>query len=337
MANYAASVLAEAQLILNQRYAAPEKRLKTAGVFGAFQKNSELTIPNVGELRTKEERPEHGYFFNRSKRSSISSRTHNHTGTVGDSTQVIFNWGTYGDVCSVSLKRADNNVMSDAAILANELDNVFKNIYESIDDAALTYLATNKSTVNVAAKNGTFNALNDAFEIGSGDISRVLQHAKSMARQNYYNGPYEMILDPTLYIEAEHYLQQGSANATNTAYQAGGLGLWEAITLSDVNYAAGAGYVIPQGTIGVVDWIPGQNRQGVGNYESVLGGYGTIQDPLSGMTFAIHGYAERADTSAAGGDTQDVVTQWEVSVDLTFNHSPMTVAGETTIFEVGIV
>ena len=337
MANYAASVLAEAQLILNNRYAAPEKRIKTAGVFGAFQKNSDLTIPNIGELRTKEERPEHGYFFNRSKRSSISGRTYNHTGTVGDSTQVIFDWDTYGDVCSVSLKRADNNVMSDAAVLANELDNVFKNIYEAIDAAALTYLATNKSGVNVATKNGSFNGTNDAFEIASANIGRVLQHAKSMARQNYYNGPYEMILDPLLYIEAEHYLQQGSANATNTAYQAGGLGLWEAITLADANYTAGAGYIIPQGTIGVVDWIPRQNRQGVGNYESVLGGYGTIQDPISGMTFAIHGYAERADTSAAGGDAQDVVTQWEVSVDLSFNNSPLTVSTESTIFEIGIV
>lgn len=338
MANYAASVLAEAQLILDQRFAAPEKRLKSPGVFGAFRKNTQLAIPNVGDLRTKEERAEKAYFFNRAKRSVLTSRTYNHSGAVADSTEVSLSWATYGDKAQTSLKRSDNNVFADAQILANELENMFKNIYEGIDSAALAYLGTNKTTANAATKNGVWDGTNDVFEIATGNIARFIQHAKSMLRQNYHTGMADAILDPVLFLEAEHYLNQGSGNSTNTAYQASlGADLWEAIGLSDANYPKGSGYFVPEGTIGVVDWIPRQNRQGKGDFDSVLGGYGSIIDPISGLTYAVHSYAQRADTSSSGGDAQDEVQEWEISVDLSFNKAPLTASGETPIFEVGIV
>lgn len=338
MANYAASVLAEAKLILNERYAASEKRLKAAGVFGAFLKNTDLAMPNIGDLRTSASRAEKAYFQNRSKRANAGARTFDHTGTVGDSSEVAISWSTFSDKAQTSLKRSENNLYSDAQLLANELENMFKNIYEASDAASLAYLATNKSLVNSATKNGVYDTTNDVFEIATADIARFIQYGKSMLRQNFHKGGADLILDPVLYLEAEHYLQQGGGNDTNLAYQRGGIsGLYEAITLSDANYAKGAGYFIPEGTIGVVDWIPAKNRQGYGDFESVLGGYGTIQDPISGLTYAIHGYSNRADTSGSGGDAQDVVTEWEVSVDLSFNNSPLSVVDETTIFEVGVI
>jgi len=335
MANYAASVLAEAKLILAERYASPEKRLKTAGVIGAFLKNTDLAIPNVGTLRTKEERAEKGYFFNRSKRATTSSRTHNHVGTIGDSTQVAFSWETFVDKSQTSLKRSDNNVFADALILANEFDNMFKNIHESVDSSALAYLATNKTLINVATKNGSFSGANKVFEILAASKERFFQYGKSMLKQNYYKGLSDVILDPILYAQAEFLAQQGQSNSTNSGFQFSGMNMFEAIGLEDANYANGIGYFIPEGSIGAVDWIPTQNRQGVGDYDSVLGGYGSIIDPYTGLTFAVHGYSDRADTSASGGDTQDVVTNWELSVDMSFNNSPLTTATETTIFEVG--
>lgn len=338
MANYAASVLAEAQLILNDRFASPEKRLKApANVLGAFMKNTSLAMPNIGSLRTKEERPEKAYFANRSKRSNTASRTHDHTGSVGDSTEVALSYSVYGDKFSTSLKRSDNNVMSDAQILANELENAFKNVHETIDAAALAFLGTNKTGVNAATKNGVFDNTNDVFEIATANIARFIQHAKSMLRQNYYTGQADLILDPVLFLEAEHYLQQGSQNSTNTNYQRSLVDIWEAITFADANYVNGAGYIIPEGTIGMVDWIPSQNRRGVGSYDSVLGGYGTIVNPINGLTMAVHSYTERGDTSASGGDTQDNVQQWEISTDISFNKSPLSVANETSIFELGII
>ncbi len=337
MANYAASVLAEAKLIIAERFSAPEKRLKTVGVLSAFMKNSEIAIPNLGALRVKEERAEKGYFQNRSKRTVLTGRTHDHSGSVGDSSEVEFSWSTYGDKAQTSLKRSDNNLFSDAQLLANEIDNMVKNIYEGMDDAALAYLATNKSGVNAATKNGSFNGTNDVFEIQAADVNRFIQSGKSMLRQNYYSSAADVILDPLLYVEAEFLANQGGSNATNFGFQFSGVDIMESVGLTDVNYTDGAGYFIPQGTIGMVDWIPQQNRNGEGNLESYVGGYSTIVDPISGLTFALHAYQDRADTSASGGDTQDVVMEWELSVDISFNHSPLTQANETTIFESGIV
>lgn len=336
MPNYAASVLAEAQHIFTQRYSEPEKRLKSAGVLASFLKNTQVAIPNIDELRVKEERPQNAYFMNRSKRSSISSRTHNHSGTVGDSTEVALSWQTFGDVFQTSLKRSDNNVFADAQLLANEIDNAMKNIYEAIDAAGLAYLDTNKSGVNVATKNGTFNGVNDVFEIAAADINRFIQNAKSMARQNYYNGSLDMILDSLLFVEAEFLANQGGSNSTNFGFQFSGTDIMESVQLADGNYTNGLGYAIPQGTIGLVDWIPAQNRAGYGDMDSYVGGFGTIVDPISGMTFALHSYQNRADTSAAGGDTQDVIQEWEVTVDLSFNKAPLTPATESTIFAVGM-
>lgn len=336
MANYAASVLAEAQLILNDRFASPEKRLKTSGVIGSFLKNSSLAIPNIGDLRTKEERPEKAYFFNRSKRAATGGRSFNHTGTVGDSTEVALSYQQFKDVAQTSMKRSDNNVMAEAAILANELDNIFKNIHEEVDSAALTYLTTNKTTVNAGGPNGGFDGTTNVFEIHPDNLQRSIQYAKAMLRQNHYKGSYDAILDGLWYSEAEYLASQGNMNATNYGFQMGGVNFSEAQGYSDAGYTAGLGLWIPEGTIGVVDWIPVQNRRGEGDYDSVLGGYGTITDPYTGLQFAVHAYSQRADTSASGGDAQDVVKEWEVSVDLSFNKSPLSVAGESTIFEVGI-
>ncbi|MEL4307425.1 hypothetical protein [Joostella sp. CR20] len=337
MANYAASVLAEAKLILKDRFAEAEKRLKATGVFGAFRENTDLAIPNIGELRTQVNRPEKAYFQNRTKRTNGGARAYNHIGSVGDSSEVAVSYTTFSDKCQTSLKRGDNNLFNDAQILANELENMIKNIYEAADEAALTYLGTNKTEVNVATKNGVWDATANVFEIGTDDIARFIQAGKSMLRQNYYKGTADLILDPVLFMEAEHYLFQGAGNSVNTAYQKAGVELWEALTLTDATYTEGVGYFIPKGTIGVIDWIPRQNREGYGDYESVLGGYGSMVDPLSGLTFAIHGYSQRADTQATGGDTQDVVTEWELSVDLSFNKAPLSVENESTIFEVGII
>ncbi|TDQ27633.1 hypothetical protein [Tenacibaculum caenipelagi] len=335
MANYAASVLAEAKLILAERFAAPEKRLKSAGVFGAFRKNTNLSLPNIGELRTKEERPEKGYFFNRSKRSTTNSRTHNHTGAVGDSSEVAFNWQTFTDNAQTSLKRADNNIFEEAQILANEFENMFKNIHEDADAASQAFLATNKSLVNTATKNGGWNDTNKVFEITAANKDRFFQYGKSMLRQNHYKGMADVILDPILYAQAEYLASQGQSNATNFGFQFGGLNHFEAVDLADANYGNGISFFIPEATIGVVDWIPKQNRQGKGDYESALGGYGSIVDPFTGLTYAVHAYADRADTSASGGDTQDVVINWELSVDLSFNKAELSTANESTIFEVG--
>jgi hypothetical protein len=109
----------------------------------------------------------------------------------------------------------------------------------------------------------------------------------------------------------------------------------ESIELDDANYANGISFACPMGLWGIIDWIPLQNRAGKGNFDSVLGGYSTMVDPMTGLSLAVHGYTERGDTSAAEGDTQDEVTEWEISIDLSPQVAPLTTANASPVFAVG--
>lgn len=68
---------------------------------------------------------------------------------------------------------------------------------------------------------------------------------------------------------------------------------------------------------------------------SVLGDFGSFTVPEIGVTFADHIYAERADTSGMNGNTQDVVIQEEVSIDIGVVIAPLSTATETPIFSIG--
>jgi hypothetical protein len=59
--------------------------------------------------------------------------------------------------------------------------------------------------------------------------------------------------------------------------------------------------------------------------------YGSIFNPFDGQQYAMHSYETRADGSSANGYTQDVVTQFQVSLDTALEHAPLSVATETTI------
>ncbi|MNT64624.1 hypothetical protein D3C72_2025390 [compost metagenome] len=61
-----------------------------------------------------------------------------------------------------------------------------------------------------------------------------------------------------------------------------------------------------------------------------------MTDPFgTGLEFAVHGYSQRADTSGVNGDTQDVVMEFEVSIDLSPKVAPLSQAAtETIVYQV---
>jgi hypothetical protein len=82
-------------------------------------------------------------------------------------------------------------------------------------------------------------------------------------------------------------------------------------------------------TFGVLDWIPGKNRRGGGDYDNYNGGYGVISAPVGGTTFALHAYKQRTDTLASNGIRQDDVREFEVSIDISANLAPLSSVDET--------
>ncbi|MBV7531340.1 hypothetical protein [Chitinophaga sp. sic0106] len=335
MPNFSATNLVKAQALLKKRFTEAEMRTKQSAYVTLGQRNLDVLIPSHESLRTRDDRPVEANILARSKRATTNSRTYNHTGNRGDSFVLPLVWTTFTDKFSISLKQMDNNVHSFDETLSQQLLNCATNIYEGIETYGIDLLYANRTQINTAATGGSFNAANDAFEIAATDKPRFYQLAKSMMRQNNYSGTFDVIASPQTYVDGEFYANQGGGNSTNTNFQFTGLNIVESVDLEDSNYTGGVSLIMPAGSFALLPWIPKQNRNGHGDYNSVLGGYGSIQNPLGyNYPLALHAYAERADTSAQNGNSQDDVMQFELSVDIATVISPLSTATESVVFEV---
>lgn len=340
MANYVSANLVKAQAILQQNFAKSELRYRDPVLFKEFAKSSEIMFPSHKEWRTSEKRTgEANYFLRSSRTLGTGGRIHNHTGVKGDSGILTPAWTTYDDTFFYSLKQADSSVFSKEQEVANEFGNVVSNFAENLEAAAANYLFANRSGVNNYTRQGAFNATNDAFEIATADIDRAVQITKTAMASNKYKGvPLVVVCDSLIYDIFEKQANQGTGNSTNLSFQYSGVTFIQSFEMdalaASLLYTSGFWCAVPMGTIGVLDWTPKQNRAGVNTKENK---YGTLINPIDGLTYALHEYEERFDGSASNAETQDVKTEVEVSIDLSFEHAPLSTASETTIQAFAIV
>lgn len=342
MADFTLSNWAKAQARLDDMFEAPEMKVKQAAAMNIFLDKRDISIEGLRGLRYREDRPQEAYFRTRQNRNVTGgARNFQHTGVHGDTAKIDLVWDTFLDTFSISMKRQDNNLYTFEETLAYELQQVFLNFYEGVETEALGYLDTNKTQVNIATKLGNFNAANGAWEVATANIDDYFRNSQSMMRQNYYSsGVYNLVADPCITALGMKQFAQGQANATNLGYQFPGLNIVESTELADANYPTGLAYWIAPMNIAVLDWIPKQNREGFGNLENATKDnpyFTSIQDPFFGLSWAVHIYKEGADTTGTNGNAQDVVWQYEVSLDLSFNHAPLSVAGETPILAAAII
>jgi hypothetical protein len=321
MANFDVSNLLTAQTMVADKYKSPEMRMKPAPAFGLLTSNDNFLIVSAETLKTRDDRAIEAHLLSRTKRSSGSTRTHNHTGTIDDSQKVTLTWTTKSDKFAISLKLLNKSVFDFNTVLANKFEQACMNILEDKETEAIAYLRAQRATQQPAITGGTFSAANDAVEIDATNAIVFYQRLKSILRQNYFAGQADVIADSNMQVAAERLAAQGAGNATNTSFQFAGLNIVESVELADSNYSDGIVLAMPQGSVAALNWIPKENRQGYGDYSSSVGGYGTFN--FMGYTFAVHGYSERKDTSGANGDTQDVGMEFEVSLDSSFNKSPL--------------
>lgn len=320
MANFDTSNLLTAQTMVADKYKGQEMRMKPAPVFALLSGNSSILYQGVETLKTRDDRAIEAHLLARTKRSSGSARAHDHTGTLDDSAKITLTWTTKTDDFAISLKLLDKSVFDFNQVLANKLEQACMNVLEDKETEAIAYLQAQKATQQPSGlKNVSFNA--GTLEIDATKKDRAIQMIKSALRQNYFRGGADIIGDSVFAADAEFIAMQGSGNATNYGFQFGGANIVESVELADASYTNGLAIAMPEGSVGALNWIPKQNRNGWGDYNSSVGGFGTFS--FMGFTFALHGYAGRSDTSGSNGDTQDVTIEFEVSLDTSFNKAPL--------------
>ena len=323
MANFDVSNLLTAQTMVSDKYKTPEMRIKPAPAFSLLTANSDILITSAETLRTREDRAIEAHMLARTKRSSGTARAASHTGTIDDTTKVTLSWTTKSDKFAISLKLLDKSLFDFNTVLANKFEQACMNILEDKETEAIAYLRAQRATQQPTLKGITFNSTNDVIEIDAADAEakRFFSRLRSAMRQNYFGSAVDLIADSSMAVNVEFLAAQGAGNATNYGYQFQGLSIAESVELNNTDYANGSVIAMPSGSVGALNWIPKQNRTGWGDYNNYVGGYGTFS--FLGYQFAVHGYSQRSDQSASNGDVQDVLMEFEVSLDSSFNKAPL--------------
>jgi hypothetical protein len=342
MANRTTANLVKAQAKLLGAFQSSELRFRFPATYLALRAMSPIMFPNYAELRTREDRTVETNFAARSSRALGSARTHNHTGVKGDTALLTPTWASFTDKFNMSLKQADNSLYNADEQMFQELSNTISNFMEGYETSATAYLFNNRSGVNIATAEGTFDPTDTVFEIAEAKESRAIQITKIAMDANKYSGGSTIFADSIAFAKFEFQAAQGASNQTNLSFQFGGVTFVHSVELGALGaglvsaYAKGFWIVVPDGTVATLPWIPKQNREGNSDY-APLSIYSNILNPIDGETYALHSYSIGDDDSADNGYTQDVVTQYEISQDLAFVKAPLTTASATTILAYAIV
>jgi hypothetical protein len=299
-----------------------------------FQLSGAIMFPNYTELRKREDRTVETNYRARSSRSlGTGGRIHNHTGSKGDTALLTPSWTTYDDTFNLSAKQADNSLYNLDQQLASEMENTIANFAEGLETIATAYIFAERSGVNIATAEGTFDATDDVFKItDSSHGTRAIQISKSVMDANKYNGRYVFFCDTIAFNKFEFDLNQGTANSTNLSFQSGNVTYVHSVELGALGaalvgtYTDGFWIAAEMGSFGSLPWIPKQNKMGL---STKVNTWTAMLNPVDGDQYAIQHYETRADDSGNNGSAQDVVTQYEVSIDIALEKAPLTTADET--------
>lgn len=342
MANRLTANLVKAQAKLIGAFQAQELRYRNPVTYLAFKRSGAVMFPNYDELRKREDRViETNYKLRANRSLATGGRVHNHTGTKADTSTLTPSWTTYSDKFNMSLKQADNSLYNEDEQMAHEVQEVVANFAEGLETVATNYIFNNRSQVNIATAEGSFDGTDYVWEIPEADEDRLIQITRSVMHANKYSDSNLMIFCDTIaYNKMLFKAAQGAQNSTNLSFQFNGVTFVHSVELGALGgalasaYAKGFWIVAEAGTFGVLPHIPKQNRMGVETKEN---SYSSLSNPIDGFPYAVHSYETRADDSANNGYTQDVVTQYEISIDQAFEKAPLSTANETVFQAFAIV
>lgn len=341
MANYTLANLVKAQIKLAGEFASNDTRYRIPAVFLFILKGSEAFFPKYKDLKTSDKRVVEANYFKRTVSAlTTTGRSHNHTGSHGDSGVITLAWNTYSSTFSMTLKQADGSVMSFQEMFNNEIRNKIIAFAEGLDAAAVNFLFANKSGVNPATVKGSFNGTKTTYEITASTFqSQAITISKTVMDINKYQGQnLNIVCDSNAYTTFQQQAYQGAQNATNQSFQFLETTFVHAPQLTALAIALGYtnGYwlMVPDGHVACLDWIPAPNKKGVSDE---MGIYGSLMNPVDGLQYAVHSYKQRVDGTSVNGEVQDVSTETELSIDVCFQYAPSSTTNETPIQAFGLV
>jgi hypothetical protein len=345
MANFVASQLLAYQAKNTPDFNKAEVRELQNPILRQASTYAPFLVANVDQIKESDKRAVYTYYKKKKASTGGTARSYAPTGTNSDSGQVTLSWVTFSETFGVSIQNGYDNVFSTQEQMAHNIAECQRNLRERIGTyivSQLHSLRTQTAPVTTNAKNMTWNGANFAFENDASQLDLFYENAQSIMKQNKYYNKFDVIVDPILAKRANYDMYQAAGNAQNLAYQfqsynPNGI-MFHSVLGNEVAtaYSGGTAIILPEASFAMIPWIPKINRIGDGNYETFNGGFGIIADDTGlPITYAVRGWAQKADASSTGGTVQDIHIDMEFSVDIAFNAAPMSTSGETPIYEFG--
>lgn len=345
MADFVTSALLAAQARITPKYNEAELRERQNPILRVGLANQDYLLQDVASIKESQKRSVKGYQFKRMAADNGTTRSHNFTGSQGDSVEVDLNWATYTENLGIFMNVGADNVMQYAEILANQIAQKQRIIRERVGAALVASLHAGRTGVaNATVRNAVFNSTTDAFEIAAADKDQFFAFVRSVMNQHKYYGNVDLMVDSVLDPIARKIAAQGAGNSTNLQYSLQGisnimphdtLGVDVAVS----GYPDGAvAIALPENSFAFIPWIPRYYRNGFGDAMSEIGIYGTMPDDTGlPWTYSLRGYAERADGSSNGGTVDDIKINWQLGIDVATQVSDISTADETPIYEFALL
>lgn len=258
-------------------------------------------------------------YLRRRSASAGTSRSASLTGAWGTSTRDTLTWATYTDEFTLTDDNMRDNTMG-AQMLANEIQNARLNIGAAIETAGVVKLEAFRNQVDVSSPHSTWDGTGYVNQVANANEDRYFNIMETEMRMRDYNGPLQIINYGSVNEIINWQLAQSVGNASNLQFQLGDKMFYTSNTITNGSDYVGVSYAVEEGSLALVDWIPAKNRQGLMHDDFT---FTSMADPFGifdNMALAVQ--KSVADTSATGtntgGNTQDAVWKYEVSVDVAF-------------------
>ena len=320
MASYLETILLTALGQLSEQ-ANKDLRLPQYGCTRAFNDRKRNVITNYDDFARQEAevdlRGQRIDYLRRDTQTVNSSRSSDFTGAFGDSTSDSLTFVTYAREFTLSDDNARNNTQGAAKQLAYQIKNARMDIGASVETAALAKLEAFLNTTDVSSPLSTWSSDNNWNLVANEDQDRYFNIVETEMQMRNYNGGLQIVNYGTLNEMIKWQENQGTANSNNLTFQYGNKSFYTSNTISNSSDHVGTSYVCEEDSLALVDWIPAKNREGLPRHAAFS--FTSMADPFGIFDTMALGIQQKVmQTSSYGGNTQDAVWLYELSVDVAF-------------------
>lgn len=230
----------------------------------------------------------------------VPGSTRSCTGATQSSTSALetVSWSTVTSGFHMVPSLYLNNEIAYVEDFKHKMQQMELSIAKQMDSAVYTKFNTVKSTT-FTATDAPFAFASSVIQIPQSYKSTYLSELYQSLYQDDYNGPFNIIASPGLMPVNQFYANQGSSNATNTVYQFGDFNFDYSNRVTLSGGAVATFFVMPSGSIAILDWVDPDSRAGMRISESNY--WTTTTLPMIGVNCGLHYQATCGDNTTEGG------------------------------------